>query len=183
MKRSFALLGLCSVLALPQLSVAQDSDDENYGVEANTWELVLSGSGNNDDNFDEGLFSGSASIGYFLGERLELVGRQGLDFGKTEDTGSTTIASTRIGFDYHLQFDEDQRMVPFLGANFGGIYGDGIREQFIAAPEAGFKFFVTPRAFLLGLAEYQFLFENSNDVDDAFDDGRFVYTLGFGFNW
>ena len=37
--------------------------------------------------------------------------------------------------------------------------------------------------FLYGLAEYQFLFEDSDDVEDNIDDGRFVYTIGLGFSW
>jgi hypothetical protein len=182
MKSSVALLGLCGALAFPQFAAAQNSDSD-YGVEADTWELVLAGSGSNDNDFDTGGFSGLGQIGYFMSENLELIGRGQLDFAETDPGGSTTVATTVVGMDYHFEVGDAQRIVPFLGANVGGIYGDGVREQFIAAPEAGFKLFVTPRAFLLGLAQYQFLFEHSDDIDEGWDDGRFVYTIGFGFNW
>ena len=177
--RNLTLMSLaCCAIALPQIARSQ-----GYGTEARNWELTLSASGSNDNEFDNGGFSGSASLGYFTTDQLEWSLRQDVDYRNSDLTGSTTIAATRFGFDFHFQADPNQRLIPFVGANLGGIYGDGIEEQFIAAPEVGFKFYVTPRAFLLGLAEYQFLFEDSNQVDDSFDDGRFVYTLGFGFNW
>ena len=49
-----------------------------------------------------------------------------------------------------------------------------------AAPELGLKWYLTETAFLLGLVEYQFFFEDAEDADDTFSDGSFVYTLGIG---
>lgn len=182
--RNLSLSGIvlcCSALVLPQLASAQRA--QGYGTETRNWELTLSGTGSNDKNFDSGGFSASTSLGYFLTDHVEVGLRQDVNFNKSELTGSTTVAATRIGLDYHCMFRDGQRMVPFLGGKIGGVYGDGIREQFIAASEGGFKFYVTPRAFVLALAEYEFLFRDSDRADDAFNHGRFVYTLGFGFNW
>jgi hypothetical protein len=33
------------------------------------------------------------------------------------------------------------------------------------------------------MAEYQFFFTNGNNVDNGFDDGSFVYSLGIGFTF
>lgn len=33
------------------------------------------------------------------------------------------------------------------------------------------------------MAEYQVFFENADRVDDQFDNGQFVYSLGAGFNF
>jgi hypothetical protein len=30
------------------------------------------------------------------------------------------------------------------------------------------------------MAEYQFFFDEADNVDDAFSDGQFVYSLGLG---
>ena len=45
------------------------------------------------------------------------------------------------------------------------------------------KFFVNTTTFITAGIEYQFLFEGTNDADDNFDDGRFVYLLGIGFTF
>ena len=75
------------------------------------------------------------------------------------------------------------RWQPFVGANIGYVYGDGVNDTGEAAPEAGVKYFVNSTTFIYGQIEYQFFFDSSDDVDDAFDDGQFVYSLGIGFRW
>jgi hypothetical protein len=37
--------------------------------------------------------------------------------------------------------------------------------------------------FIFGRIEYQFFFENSDQADDAFEDGQFVYSIGVGFRF
>jgi hypothetical protein len=88
--------------------------------------------------------------------------------------------STRLAGDYHFGKGTFR---PYLGANLGYLYGDGVKEQFIAGPELGLKAFLTPKAFVYVNAEYQFLFDNSNQINDNYRDGRFVYSLGLGFKW
>jgi hypothetical protein len=86
-----------------------------------------------------------------------------------------------VGVDFNFPFE---RYVPYLGATIGYLYGDdSVDEQFIAGPEAGLKSFVNDTTFILAAVEYQFLFDDADDADEAFDDGRFVYTLGIGFKW
>ena len=66
---------------------------------------------------------------------------------------------------------------------FISLLDDGVKEQFIAGPELGLKAFLTPKAFVYVNAEYQFLFDDADQADDNFNDGRFVYSLGLGFKW
>lgn len=172
-----AAIGCMSLLlALPV--AAQERED--WGPEIGDWELTLSGTGSNDDDFDNGSVGGSLNIGYFVGERAEILLRQSLRWADVPGSGSDTIASSRVAFDYHLG---GGRFWPFIGVNFGGVYGDAVEDTFAAAPEAGFKWYVKPEAFLMLMGEYQFFFKNIDDADDAFEDGQFVYTLGLGFNW
>lgn len=56
-------------------------------------------------------------------------------------------------------------------------------ESFIAGPEAGIKYFVNDTTFINLGVEYEFVFEDADKADDAFDDGRFVYLLGIGFRF
>ena len=151
---------------------------EAYGPSDGDWEFLLAGTGSNDKDFNNGSGGFTASLGYFLTESLELGVRQSLsiaDFGET-----TWIASTRVAADWNFKLD---KFVPFIGVNLGYVYGDDdfVDETFFGAPEAGIKWFVKPETFIELLAEYQFFFENSDELDNGFEDGQFVYTLGIGF--
>lgn len=70
-----------------------------------------------------------------------------------------------------------------MGFNIGYLYGDTVKEQFIAGPDGGVKYFVNHTTSILCGIEYQVLFTEANEVDDNFDDGRFVYVLGIGFTF
>jgi hypothetical protein len=142
-------------------------------------ELSLAGSGSSDKDFDATTTSVEGTLGHFFSPTLEAIFRQGIGFSDTPN-GSDWNGSTRVGIDYNLPFS---RYIPYFGASIGYLYGDSVKEQFIAGPEAGLKSFVNETTFILAAVEYQFLFEDTDDADDAFDDGRFVYTLGIGFKW
>jgi len=45
------------------------------------------------------------------------------------------------------------------------------------------KYFVNKTTFITAGIEYQVLFEDTDQADDNFDDGRFVYLLGIGFTF
>lgn len=142
------------------------------------WELIISGGGSNDKDFDNGGFNLNVEAGYYFTPELFVGVRQGIgfaDFGDSSWSGSTSAA-----FDYHFNFE---RLRPFLGVSFGGIYGDDVEETFIAGPEAGVKYYVKNDTFIYGRVAYEFLFEDADDADDAFDEGRFVYVVGIGFNF
>jgi hypothetical protein len=143
------------------------------------WEMTLGGSGSNNDDFDAGSGAVSGSLGYFFTDALEVSLRQSVAYA---DSGPSDAWSgtTRVALDFHFDLGNAR---PFIGANFGGIYGKGVEETFIAGPEAGLKYFVNTTTFVFFTAEYQFLFEDSDDISDTIDDGQFVYSLGLGFRW
>lgn len=144
------------------------------------WELTLSGSGGSDNDFDNNLIGADLSLGYFFTDNIEVALRQGIDIADVEDSDDDFGASTRVAGDFHFDLD---RWQPFVGGNIGYLYGDFVNDTWIAGPEAGLKFFVNSTTFIFGMAEYQFFFEDSDEVDDAFDDGQWVYSLGIGFKW
>lgn len=144
-------------------------------------EFTLSGAGSNDRKYQAGSVSANASIGYFVTDGFELAVRQAVsyaDAGKNQD--SIWTGSTRVAADYNFNTG---RFVPFLGANLGYVYGEGVTDTFEAAPEGGLKFFVNDTTFIYAQVEYQFFFRNAGGADDAFKDGQFVYGLGIGFRF
>jgi hypothetical protein len=143
------------------------------------YELTLGGSGSSDESLDGTVFNIEAGLGYFMTENFEAVWRQGISYADNPGNDDWN-ASTRLSFDYNFDMGN---WYPYLGVNIGYLYGDTVKEQFIAGPEAGAKIFVNDTTFILAGIEYQFLFEDANEADDNFDDGRFVYLLGIGFTF
>lgn len=159
-----ALIGLL----VPTLAFAQPK--------AGDWELTLIGAGSNDNDFDTGSFEIGGSLGYFFSKEFEAQLRQSVgfaDFGESSWAGSTVVA-----LDFHFDMGKFQ---PFVGGFIGGIYGDDVNETGVGGPEAGVKFFVNNTTFIFGRVAYEFFFESGDDVDEGFDDGRFVYGIGIGF--
>jgi len=153
---------------------------DTHGPEAGEFEFTLGGTGSNDNDFENGSFGLNASLGFFLLDSIEIGARQTLQFADFGE--STWIGFTRLFADLHFEIGF---LAPFIGVNVGYVYGDDdvIDDTFEAAPEAGVKIYALEKTFIFLLAEYQFFFEDSNDADDAFDDGQFVYTVGIGFNF
>lgn len=170
MKKQIVMMIALSMLLVVSSVMAYEAGDK---------ELTLGGSGSSDESFDGTVFNIEASLGYFLTSGVETILRQGVAYADLP-RGDTWNASTRVSLVYNFGMGG---WYPYLGANIGYLYGDTVREQFIAGPEAGVKFFVNDTTFILTGLEYQVLSKNAKDLDDNFDDGRFVYTVGVGFTF
>jgi len=170
---------LCLVTGMIGLA-SPAAAQERYTPGDDEWELTFNGTGSNDRDFDNGSFGVSGALGYYLTDRSELVLRQSFSYVRSDSLGSDNILSTRIAYDYHFG---DERMRPFLGVNFGGVYGSGTEETFAAAPELGLKWYARPGVFMMLMGEYQFFFRDVSDADDQFEDGQFIYSVGMGFDW
>lgn len=173
--RIVVVMVVSSLLSLPAITHAETPAEYNTG----DWEFILGGSGSSDKDFDATTLSFQANVGYFFTDNVELIIRQGISVADLTDESSWG-ASTRLGLDYNFNVNN---LKPFLGVNIGYLYGDDVVETFIAGPEAGIKYFLNSTTFINVQAEYQFLFENADDADDQFDDGRYVYTIGMGIKW
>lgn len=141
------------------------------------WEFVLFGTGASDQDVSHGSAAISGSLGRMLGDHFQAGVRQDYYFSDTPGAGSNDHASTRLALDFLIGEGSFQ---PFLGANVGYVYGDFVKDTWEAAPEAGFKLFLREHVFLQLMAEYQFFFDTTNEADEAFNDGSFVYSLGLG---
>jgi hypothetical protein len=159
-------------LVLPATTFAQ-------GFAQGDKEFLLNGSGTSDKDFDTSTISAQGSFGYFFTRSIEGSIRQSVGFTNIEDGGSAWNASTRGALDYHFDLG---RFWPFVGGNFGYVYGDAVKDSWEVGVEGGLKFFVNSTTFLLGQVEYQWLL-NNNDSDNEISDGQFVYVIGIGFKW
>jgi hypothetical protein len=151
-----------------------------YGGRQGDSEVTLSGSGSNDKDFESGGFGLSGSYGWYLTDEVMLNIRQSVLYADPGDDDSAWNGSTRVGALYNFDLGVWR---PFVGLNVGYLYGDTTDEGFIAGPEVGVRYFVNPKTFVFGQAEYQFLFDSFSDIDNAFDDGSFAYSVGVGFNF
>jgi hypothetical protein len=152
----------------------------SYGYfEEGDKEITLAGSASNGNDFSGVFIGANGSLGYFITDNLELSLRQSLTY---TDVGvpASLNGSTRVALDFHFDLEAWQ---PFVGGNFGYVYGDAVNDTFEAAPEAGVKFFVNSTTFIFAMVEYQFFFDSADNADNGFNDGQFLYTLGIGFRF
>ena len=147
------------------------------------WSFTLAGTGFSDNDFDNTTLGFDLGLGRYFGP-VELGVRQTVNYTSTDSDAVDDIwsGSTRVFADLEFKFGA---IAPFIGANIGYTYGDLVDDQFIAGPEAGLKIYVGDDhdTFIFGRVEYQFFFEDSDEAEDAFDDGQFVYTIGVGFRF
>jgi len=163
LRKLYLVVPVLALFLLPAVAHAQ--------FEAGNWEMTLSGSGSNDQDFRTVDLSVNVSLGYFLTKELEIGVRQGLVYA---DGGSAWSGDTRAALDYHFDLD---RWQPFVGVNAGYVYGDSVSDAWIAGPEAGVKYFVNSTTFIEVSAAYEF------NLEEGLDDGAFFYSLGIGFKW
>ncbi len=156
------------------------------GPEAGDKTLELSGSGSSDKEFDSNFFGGNASVGYFATDQLQYGVRQSLNVGTQRaavNAGKTKTnwnAATRVFADYHFGSGD---VLPFVGANIGGFYGDTVSNTGSAGLELGLKAYVQDKTYITFQAEYDYLFDSGDDFSNNFDDGAIFYSLGMGYNF
>lgn len=142
--------------------------------------LTLSGTGSSDNDFDSNTFGLAGELGWFMSQSLETGVRQSISL-NDRPGGSDWSGGTRVFANWH--FGGQNAFQPFAGISLGGFYGEQVTDTFAGGPELGMKYYVKDKTFIEFQAEYQFLFESADDIDDRFDDGAFLYTLGIGYNF
>ena len=139
----------------------------------------LTGVGSSNEDFDNTSFGVELSLGHFFSNNLAGELRQGFNFMDLPGSDGWS-ASTRGALDLYLG---TETICPLIGANLGYVYGNAVSDTFVVGPEVGLKWFVNDTTYISGLMEYQFFFTKSDKIDDVFNDGRFVYSLGIGFKF
>jgi hypothetical protein len=171
--RPIAIASLALLTALPATSAlaAQKAGDRSFSI---------SGTGSSDKDFDTNTFGTTGEIGWYLNDSLELGIRQTLNVISLDDEDDIWSGATRGFADWHFG---QGTVVPYLGANLGGIYGEETDDTGAGGIEGGLKWYVKDQTYIGFQVEYQWLFEDTEDIDNRFNDGRYFYTLGVGFNF
>lgn len=153
-------------------------DDGVTTRRAMPWEVMVGGAGSSNQDFDAGGGSASASVGYFLNDVVEIGVRQTMAYSDPAVSGGGVWnGASRAALDLHIPLGN---FMPYVGANLGYVYGDSIHDSLVAGPEAGVKLFLKDDAFLAFGAEWEFFFDKSDRIEDAFQDGQLLYALSMG---
>lgn len=151
-----------------------------FGPQMGDWELTLGGSGYSNNDLNDSLGGVNFSIGHFISDTLSVSLRQGLSYSNPAGGGRAYAGSTLIAVDHHFGTGN---LRPFLGVNFGGLYGDGISDTLAAGVEGGLKLYVKEKTFVFALVNYAWTFNKARGVTNNFDDGAILWSLGVGFNF
>ncbi len=183
MKNHVSILACVLALALPVAGSAQSTVP--YGdTPTGTRELSLGGGGASNNDLDDSFGALNFSYGYFLGPELLLALRQDVSYANPRGGDTSWNGATRLALSHHLGSGSANSTVrPFIGISAGRIYGDNVRDTWAAGLETGAKFYVQQRTFVFLNISYDWLFEDEDDIDDTFGDGRFGWGLGVGFNF
>jgi hypothetical protein len=154
---------------------------DQWGPRAGDREVTLGGNAGSNKRFDDSFGGVNGSFGVYVNNSLEVILRQAVNYTNPDTGGSRWNGSTFAAVDYN--FTRFGRFVPFAGANFGGVYGDSVKDSWAAGLEAGFKYYVQPKTFIFTAAEYSWLFERAEDVNHHFSDGQYTGSVGIGFNF
>lgn len=150
---------------------------QEFGFKKGDWDLTLTGAGSNDESFDQGGFSATGNLGYFIADQWSISLRQSAGYFDNDNTdgGSSWTGATRIATNDYFNLD---RWQPYIGATGGYLYGDTFADSWVLGPEVGLRVFVNNTTFIQVSAGYEFFLNGSDD-----SDGQFIYSLGIGFKW
>ena len=179
LKHLFLLTLLPVVLfAQPAASLGRWTDEDAI---AGVGELTFGGSGGSNRDFNDSFGGATASIGvYFNNEWLGAI-RQSVNYSNPSNRGTSWNGSTRLAADYH--FTDLGAALPFIGANFGRIYGSALRDTWSAGLETGVKYYLQRKLFVFVMVEYNWLFEQTGELENNFGDGQLFWTTGIGINF
>lgn len=175
--RNALLLSAAMLLALPAAVQAQDT--AGVGPDVGDWEVTAAGTGASDQEFDNNTLGVTASVGQYLMPNVLVGVRQTVTYSGSDDDNVFTGA-TRVFADYVFDLG---RWRPYVGVGLGGVYGEGVNDSFTAGPEVGVKYYADDNTFVYAQTEYQFAFQDADEIDDSFDDGGFFHVIGVGFNF
>ncbi len=172
-----------SVLVVATAFTAQAQTNARYagfGPQMGDWELTLGGGGATNKDLDNSAGSVNFSVGHFLSDTLSVSLRQSVGYSNPDVGGSSWDGSTFVALDHHFGTGN---LRPFLGVNFGGIYGDNTSDTLAAGIEGGLKLYVKEKTFVFALVNYAWTFNSSRGLSNNFDDGAILWSLGVGFNF
>jgi hypothetical protein len=172
-----ALLGPLAALAQSRTSVPLPA---NYGPSNNDYEFTMGANGLSNKNLDNSTGGLSFSIGKYINDTFLTSIRQTVSYNSPSTGSSSWNGSTLFAFDEHFGRGF---LSPFVGLNFGGLYGQQVHDSWSAGLETGLKYYVKPHTFIFGLLQYEWLFNKGSEIKSSFSDGQFIWSAGVGFTF
>jgi hypothetical protein len=155
------------------LPAVQDRDRQHQ-----PWEFTLGGSGVSDKHWNAVDAGVNASAGYYFTDVIELTARQSASWVDTgPGSGDKFAFGTTVAIDFHIPLDVFQ---PFVGANIGYLYGNGINDTWAAGPEAGVKIYIKSDVFIVVFGEWEVAWHENETFGQALDEGAWFYSVGLG---
>jgi hypothetical protein len=170
--------------ALPLISAAQavlPTPVTSVSRTAGEREFTIGGAGASDRRLADSYGGMNFSYGWYTTETQMFALRQAVNYSNPRGDSRTWNGATRIAWDQH--FGTRGAWLPFVGVNFGAVYGSAVTNTFAAGLEAGGKFYVQPRTFILAMVEYGWFFRRARGLDERFRNGQFNWNVGLGFNF
>lgn len=180
-KQAFWLLAAILPLTAIAQTPVSDQATADFTRQAGDRELMIGGSGGANTDFDDSFGGVTVAYGTYFNSTVVGVVRQTINYSNPNNGGRAWNGATKLAVDKHILARGAVR--PFVGVNFGGIYGDSVNDSWGAGLETGLKFYVQPRTFIVATVEYSWLFDRADSVDDRFSDGQWNWSLGVGFNF
>lgn len=181
-----SILTTCLFLvALPLAAVAQTTVTTPGAIDVvrrvGEHEITLGGSGGSNTSFDSSFGGLNFSYGTYFNPTLLGQLRQSVNYSNPDIGGTQWNGSTKLAVQQHLT--ARGRVRPFVGVNFGRVYGDAVQDTWAAGLEAGAKFYVQSHTFVYVMAEYGWFFERARRIDNSFGDGQLNFGVGIGYNF
>lgn len=173
MKRTTFLL--CAMLLAMSLRVLAQ---EHWGTPSGDWTISVQEGSALDAG--QGTPSLEPTVGILFTGRLAGAFDHEVAVGEAQDGGGLSDGWIRGSLGYHFDLD---RWRPFVGGNLGRHERYEDKATWRAGPEGGLTYYLTPSAFVMTLIEYDITFDDAARVDEALNDGRFIYSLGFGLRY
>ena len=165
--------GIVPVAALMVLFPLVSAAQTKTGLQQDKWKFIHFGSSLSDKQSNTTGIISSPETRKF--PNLERVIRQDASITHSPDDSAWNDSINVINY-----YFGKGAWFPLVGLSMGYLQDDEEKNQFVAAPEIGLKYFMNSETFLYGLVEYQFPFNNIADMNDAYDNGRIKFGLGFG---
>jgi hypothetical protein len=175
-------LAACLAVLVPAVLQAQLTvATETWGPQRGSREVTFSAGGASTRDFDDSVAALNLSYGYYFTDLLAGVVRQSLSYSSLGGGGdSQWNGGTRLAVDQHFS---DGAFRPFIGVNFGRIYGESVRDTWAAGLEGGAKYYMQPRTFVHTTIEYGWYFDRARNANNRFNDGQWSWSMGLGFNF
>lgn len=134
---------------------------------------------------DGGFNNASPVLTYSPTDAQEIELRQHISVDSLGETDSRWRGETRGRYDcYYDAVDfASSKLRPFVGASAGYKYGSSVNGSVMVGPKAGLKIHAQPNTLVLIKAEYQSLYQDSDQVDQLLNNGSFTYSLGIDFHF